>query len=106
MSDDTFIDGCGTIADVPIGSGTRIRLKLDDDRQKDISVFVQDGVLHVVGQYLPLVISPVERNYIEIDTKPLVEKEHHCTNCECIHQPCGYVIGSMGCEEFHERTGT
>lgn len=102
---DTFVDGCGTISDEVIGSGTRIRFKLDEDRNRDISVFVQDGVLHIIGQYLPLIVSPVERNYVEVNTKPLVEEEHHCRNCECIHETCGYVIGSMGCMEFHERNG-
>lgn len=32
-----------------------------------------------------------------------VLKDHHCATCECIHQPCGYVIGSAGCVDFHER---
>lgn len=32
-----------------------------------------------------------------------VLKETHCRNCECIHEPCGYVIGSPGCTDFHER---
>ena len=28
---------------------------------------------------------------------------HHCSTCECIDPACGYVVGSPGCVETHER---
>lgn len=63
---DTFVDGCGVVADGPIGNGTRIRFKLDEDRQQDISVYVQDGILHIIGQYRPLVAVRLEENHIDV----------------------------------------
>lgn len=72
MSDsnvDTFIDGCGVISDTPIGEGTRIRFKLEENRQQDISVYVEDGVLHILGQYRPLISVVVEDNHIDVATK-------------------------------------
>ena len=66
---DTFVDGCGVVADGPIGSGTRIRFKLDEDRSQDISVYVRDGVLHVIGQYRPVLVVAVEENHIDVVTE-------------------------------------
>lgn len=71
----TFVDGCGVVADGPIGEGTRIRFKLDEDRQQDVSVYVEDGVLHVLGQYRPLVVVTVEDNHVDIATKVWPKKE-------------------------------
>ena len=65
----TFIDGCGVYKDTPIGEGTRIRLRLAEDRQQDISVYLEDGVLHIFGMYRPLIIESVQPNHITIDTK-------------------------------------
>lgn len=65
----TSIDGCGVFRDTPIGDDIRIRLQLDKDRQQDISVFLEDGVLHVFGMYRPLIITEVEQNHVIIDTK-------------------------------------
>ena len=72
---DTFIDGCGVISDTPIGEGTRIRFKLMDDRQQDVSVYVEDGVLHILGQYRPLIAVTVEDNHIDVATKVWPKKE-------------------------------
>jgi hypothetical protein len=66
---DTYIDGCGVVADEPIGEGTRIRFKLEENRQNDISVYVEDGVLHILGQYRPLVVVKVEPNHIDVTTE-------------------------------------
>ena len=68
LTPDTFIDGGGVIADVPLGEGTRIRFWIDEDRQNDISVFVKDNVLHVVGQYRPLTTVIVEENHVDVTT--------------------------------------
>jgi hypothetical protein len=65
---DTFIDGCGVVSDTPIGTGTRIRFRLEDDRQQDISVYLEDGVLHVLGMYRPLVVVSVEDNHVDVST--------------------------------------
>lgn len=74
--DNTFIDGCGVFHDTPIGEGTRIRFKLNDDRQQDISVFVENGVLHVFGMYRPLLLGLTKNNnYISIDTKVWPKRE-------------------------------
>lgn len=66
---DTFVDGCGLLWDGPIGTGTRIRFVIDEDRQKDITAFVQDGKLHIYGVYQQLIISFDQPNHIEIATE-------------------------------------
>lgn len=66
---DTLIDGYGIIPDVPIGKGTRIRFRLEESGQQDISVYLEDGILHIVGQYRPLVTVVVEENHVDIATK-------------------------------------
>lgn len=69
MKANTFIDGCGVLPDTPIGDGTRIRFQLDEDRQKDISVFVEDGKLRVYGMYQQLIITFDQPNHIDIHTE-------------------------------------
>jgi hypothetical protein len=66
---DTLIDGYGVIPDTPIGIGTRIRFRLEESGQYDITAYVEDGVLHVAGQYRPLVTVVVEENHVDIVTK-------------------------------------
>lgn len=66
---DTFVDGCGLLWDAPIGTGTRIRFVIDEDRQKDITAFVQDGKLHIYGVYQQLIISFDQPNHIELHTE-------------------------------------
>lgn len=67
---DTFVDGCGVFADTPLGEGTRIRFRLQDDRQQDVSVFVQDGQLHIYGQYRPLLlVLDGNNNHMRIETE-------------------------------------
>ena len=66
---DTFVDGCGLLWDSPIGTGTRIRFVIDEDRQKDITAFVQDGKLHVYGVYQQLIITFDQPNHIELHTE-------------------------------------
>lgn len=65
---DTFIDGCGVALDLPIGEGTRIRFKLEEDRQQDITVFVKDGALHIQGMNRPVFVHWPEENYIQVGT--------------------------------------
>lgn len=73
---DTFVDGCGVLHDIPIGEGVRIRFKLVDDRQQDISVFVQDGQLHIYGQYRPLVLAlDGNNNHVRIETQVWTTKK-------------------------------
>lgn len=74
MSEDetnTFVDGCGVFPDTPIGEGTRIRFRLAKDRQQDISVYVENGRLHILGMYRPLLLglTPNNDNYINVDTQ-------------------------------------
>ena len=66
---DTFVDGCGVFADAPVGKGTRIRYQQHEDRQQDISVYLEDGKLHVLGMYRPLLVSYVEDNHLTIETE-------------------------------------
>ncbi len=68
MDGDTSIDGCGVFPDTPIGEGTRIRFQLDEDRQQDISVYVEDGILHVYGMYRPVIITFDQPNHFLVDT--------------------------------------
>lgn len=75
MDPDTFVDGCGVVADKPLGEGTRIRFRLESDRQQDISVYVEDGVLHILGQYRPLIATTLESNHIDIVTERWTD--HH-----------------------------
>lgn len=67
--DNTFIDGCGVVHDVPMGTDVRIRFRLSDDPQQDISVYLQSGVLHIAGQYRPLRVVHMEENHVDITTK-------------------------------------
>jgi hypothetical protein len=62
----TAIDGGGVILDEPLPDGTRIRFRLGDKGCHDVSVYVEDGVLHVSGQYRPLLLALVERNHLEV----------------------------------------
>ncbi len=68
MEADTYIDGCGVVADTPIGTGTRIRFRSTESGQHDISVYMEDGVLHVLGQYRPLAVVVVEENHVDVST--------------------------------------
>lgn len=66
---DTFIDGCGVLKDTPVGKGIRIRFRLAEDRQQDITVHVEDGRLHIYGMYRPLVLGlTVDDNYVSVGT--------------------------------------
>ena len=69
MSDNTYLDGCGIHRDLSVGKDTRILFQLDDDRQQDISVHLEDGVLHIYGVYRPLIVMPEEANRIGITTE-------------------------------------
>lgn len=75
MVGDTFVDGCGVYPDAPIGKGTRIRFKLDEDRQQDISVYVEDGILHICGMYRPVIITFDQPNHFTVDTVRWHRKE-------------------------------
>lgn len=65
----TFLDGCGVLADTDIGRDVRIRFRLAEDRQQDISVVVQDGELHIYGQYRPVIITFDQANHISVGTQ-------------------------------------
>lgn len=67
---DTFVDGCGVFKDTPVGKGTRIRFRLAEDRQQDITVHVEDGRLHIYGMYRPLLLGlSNDDNYFNVDTE-------------------------------------
>lgn len=68
-TDDTYIDGCGVLPDEPIGTGTRIRFRLTEDPQQDVSVYLHGGVLHIAGQYRPVRVLRLEENHVDITTK-------------------------------------
>jgi hypothetical protein len=52
---DTWVDGCGVVADAPIGDGVRIRFRLDPaDPLLDVTAHVADGRLHLAGMNSPL----------------------------------------------------
>ena len=82
LTPDTFIDGGGVIDDVPLGEGTRIRFWIDEDRQNDISVFVKDNVLHILGQYRPLTSVVVDGNHLDVTTVKWTPDESRQANQE------------------------
>lgn len=63
---DTFIDGCGVVKDQPLPEGTRLRLCPTEDPSEDVTVFVFDGAVHLVGQYSPLDSCPTARNRVAV----------------------------------------
>lgn len=65
---DTFIDGCGVLKDTVIGKGTRIRFRLAEDRQQDVSVVLENGQLHIYGMYRPVIISFDQPNHFSVET--------------------------------------
>lgn len=71
---DTYLSGGGVMPDQPLEPGTRITFRLYGSANEAIDVYVQDGVLHVVGQYRVIVTTRVEDNHLIVDTVPLFEE--------------------------------
>ncbi len=69
MPDNTFIDGLGERADVPIGCDTRIRFQMSRDRSQDITVHMEQGFLVIYGPSRTLVIEPEAANRLMVRTK-------------------------------------
>lgn len=66
---DTWVDGCGVIADQPLGDGVRVRFRLDTDPLHDVTARVADGRLHVAGMNSPLTIEPIEPHRLTVTTR-------------------------------------
>lgn len=67
----TAIDGGGVLHDEPLPDGVRIRFRLGSLGQHDVTAYVVNDVLHIVGQYLPLSVTVIEVNHFEVQVKPL-----------------------------------
>lgn len=65
----TAIDGCGVFEDTPLPKGTRIRFRLGSAGKHDVNAYVEDGVLHIIGQYRPLLLTLTERNHLEVSVE-------------------------------------
>lgn len=63
-----WLDGGGVIPDGELPDG-RLRIRLTDDPAEDVSVYVEDGRLHVAGQYARLCVRQVEAHRISVETK-------------------------------------
>ena len=51
---DTFISGCGVFPDAALPEGTRLRLSPTGNPSEDVEVYVEDGHIHLVGHYTPI----------------------------------------------------
>ena len=68
------LDGGGVLPDGgPFPTGYRFRVSLSDDPAGDLEVWVEDGQLHVAGQYQPLIPQWREANHIAMRSVPLPE---------------------------------
>lgn len=61
-----YLDGGGVIADRELADHTRLRVRLTDNPADDVSVYVEDGRLHVAGQYARLCVRQVEANRVSV----------------------------------------
>jgi cytosine/adenosine deaminase-related metal-dependent hydrolase len=68
---DTYVDGGGVFADTPLDAGTRLRLCPTDDPTEDVNVWVNDGKIHVVGQYSPLAVRHAALNHVIVQPAPV-----------------------------------
>ena len=68
---DTFLDGGGVLPDTELPEGTRIRFRLLGGNAEAVNVFVEDGVLHVVGQYRPVHARRVGANHLTVEARPV-----------------------------------
>jgi cytosine/adenosine deaminase-related metal-dependent hydrolase len=57
-------------ADTPLDAGTRLRLCPSDDPTEDVNVWVNDGKIHVVGQYSPLAVRHAALNHVIVQPAP------------------------------------
>lgn len=69
IESDTYIDGGGVYADQPLGNGAIVRFVVDpEDRQRDVTVQIRDGLLRVAGVNRPVAFwSPVP-NVVTVTT--------------------------------------
>lgn len=61
------VDGGGVFPDTPL-HGTRLRVHLTDDPAHDLTVYVEDGRLHVAGQYARLHVRQDEPHRVSVET--------------------------------------
>lgn len=61
------LDGGGVFPDKPLPVGTRLRISFGEP-SGDVTVFVEDGRLHVIGQYSRVVAERIEANHFELFT--------------------------------------
>lgn len=64
------LDGGGVVADEPLvfGEGTRLRVHLTESPDGDATMYVENGRLHIVGQYARVVVWQIAPNRAEIAT--------------------------------------
>jgi hypothetical protein len=63
-------DGGGVFPDEFISDGDRLRLSFTGEGSEDVTLYVEDGELHIFGQYTALLIDRVEANHVALHTVP------------------------------------
>lgn len=61
-----WLDGGGVIPDEPLATDVRLRVRLTDNPAEDVTVRVDGGQLHVIGQYAAVQIHRVQANHVTI----------------------------------------
>lgn len=61
-----WLDGGGVIPDQPLATDTRLRIRLTDNPAEDVTVCVEGGQLHILGQYATLHVHHVQANHVSI----------------------------------------
>jgi hypothetical protein len=70
---DTFVDGGGVFPDTELPPGARVHFRLLGGAAEAVNVYVEDGVLHVVGQYRPVHVRRVDTNHLTIEARPVYD---------------------------------
>jgi len=62
------LDGGGVVPDLQLPEVTWLRLRTSDDPADDVRVYVEDGQVHVVGQYATVHAERVAPNHVALNT--------------------------------------
>lgn len=63
-----WLDGGGVIPDQPLATDTRLRIRLTDNPAEDVTVCVEGGQLHILGQYARLRVRQTEPHRVSVET--------------------------------------
>lgn len=63
-----LVDGGGVLPDreLDLPEDARLRVRISSDSAEDLTVYVADGKLHVVGQYRPVVVDVDALNHVSL----------------------------------------